>query len=82
MGAAGGIGAEGEVERGAAVDGAFGPGAPAVAFDDAMDGGQAGAGAGELAGGVQPLEGLEQLVRIGEVEADSVTHWAAMYQFA
>jgi circadian clock protein KaiC len=89
--------AEGEVEGGAAVDGALGPGAPAVAFDDPLDADQAdagavagaeagataaaiagggagagGAGAGKFAGAVEALEGLEQLVRVGGIEADPV----------
>jgi hypothetical protein len=46
---------EGEVDGGAAADGAFGPGPAAVTVDDALDAGQADAGAGELAGVVQPL---------------------------
>src|ERR1700689_5052385 len=69
---------EGEVDGGAAVDGAFGPGLAAVAVDDAPDGGQACAGAGELVGVVQPLERLEQLVDVGRVEAGPViAHVAA-----
>jgi hypothetical protein len=42
-------------------DGALGPDAPAVAFDDPLDAGQADAGAGELGDRVEPLERLEQL---------------------
>jgi hypothetical protein len=38
--------AEGEVERGTGADSAFGPDAPAVAFDDPLHAGQADAGAG------------------------------------
>src|SRR5580704_14657740 len=64
--------AEGEVEGGTAVDGALGPGAPAVAFDDPPDADQAGTGAGKFDGGVQPLERLEQLVHIGGIEAHPV----------
>ena len=63
---------EGEVEGGTGVDSALGPGAPAVAFDDPLDAGQADAGAGKLAGGVESLEGLEQLVRVGGFEANPV----------
>src|SRR5450755_653524 len=63
---------EGEVDGGAAVDGPFGPGPAAVALDDAPDAGQADAGAGELAGAVQPLERLEQLADVGRVEAGPV----------
>src|SRR5712691_11837948 len=63
---------EGEVESGAVIDGAFGPGAPAVAFDDPLNAGQADAGAGELLGRMQPLERLEQVARIGGVEAGPV----------
>src|SRR6202050_2471023 len=74
--------AEGEVEGGAAVDGALGPGAPAVAFDDPLDADQAhagaAAGAGEFAGGVESLERLEQLVYVGRIEASPVVaHIAA-----
>jgi hypothetical protein len=36
----GALGVEGDVDGGAAVDGAFGPGPAAVAVDDAPDGGQ------------------------------------------
>jgi hypothetical protein len=43
------------VEGGAAVDGAFGPDATTVAFDDPPNGGQADAGAGKLLSCVQPL---------------------------
>ena len=53
-------------------DGAVGPGAPAVPFDDPRDAGQADAGAGELGGVVQPLERLEQLARISGIEAGPV----------
>jgi hypothetical protein len=49
---------EGEVDGGAAVDDAVGPGPAAMAVDDAPDGGQADAGAGELGGVVEPLERL------------------------
>ena len=59
-------------------DGALGPDAAAVAFDDPLDAGQADAGTGELGGRVQPLEWLEQLARIGGVEAGPVVaHVAA-----
>src|SRR5580692_12400800 len=61
-----------EVEGGALVDGAFGPDAAAVAFDDPLDAGQADAGAGELGDRVQPLERLEQLAGEGGVEAGPV----------
>src|SRR5580698_2104384 len=64
--------AEGEVEGGTAVDGALCPGAAAVAFDDPLDADQAGACAGKFDGGVQSLEGLEQLVHIGRIEAYAV----------
>ena len=36
------------------------------------DGGQADAGAGEVLGRVQPLEGAEELVGVGHVEARAV----------
>src|SRR5450755_2840468 len=63
---------EREVDGGAAVDGAFGPGPAAVALDDAPDAGQADAVARELVGVVEPLERLEQLADIGRVEAGPV----------
>src|SRR6266404_3672128 len=69
---------QGEVKGGAAAYGAFGPGAPAVAFDDPLDTGQADAGAGELGNRMEPLERLEQLARKGRIEADPVVaHVAA-----
>src|SRR3984957_14941335 len=76
---------EGEVDGGAGADGAFGPGPAAVAVDDALDAGQAGAGAGAgggaeagvLAGRVEPLEGLEQLVGVGGIEAGPVVAYVA-----
>ena len=64
--------AESEVEGGAAVDGRLGPNPAAVPVDDALDGGQADAGAGVLRRGVQPLEGREQHVGVGHVEAGAV----------
>jgi hypothetical protein len=38
-----------------------------MAFDDALDGGQANAGAGELARRVEPLEDPEELAGVGLV---------------
>src|SRR5712691_11385320 len=63
---------QGEVEGRARFDGALGPGTAAVAFHDLSHAGQAGTSAGELAGCMQPLERLEQLARIGGIEADAV----------
>src|SRR5690348_4788058 len=40
--------------------------------NDALDGGQADAGAREFAGGVQPLEYPKQFRRVGHVEAGSI----------
>ena len=54
------------------VDGAFGPDAAAVAFDDPLDAGQADAGAGEVGDRVEPLERLEQLGGEGGIEAGPV----------
>src|ERR1700722_11585839 len=72
------LGVQREVEGGATADGALGPGAPAVAFDDPLDADQADAGAGKFARGVESLERLEQLVGIGGIEADPVVaHIAA-----
>src|ERR1700722_5343222 len=64
--------AEGEVEGGALADGAFGPDAAAVTFDDPLDAGQADAGTGEIGNRVEPLERLEQLVDEGGIEAGPV----------
>jgi hypothetical protein len=44
----------------------------AVTFHDLPHAGQAGAGAGEVAGRMQPLERLKQLARIGRIEAGAV----------
>src|SRR5580692_8705954 len=49
----------------------FAPDAPLVPVDDPVDDGQADSGAGKL-GRVQPLEGLEQLARVGGIEPDAV----------
>src|SRR6188508_3423674 len=53
--------AQGEVERGAFADLAFGPDVPAVAVDDALDGGEADAAAWKVRRRVQPLERPEQV---------------------
>src|SRR6266704_3606083 len=53
-----------EVEGGAAPHSAFGPGAPAVAFDDPPDAGQADSGTRKLGIRMKPLERLEQLAHI------------------
>src|ERR1700734_2551185 len=68
--------AEGEVEGGALADGAFGPDAAAVAFDDPLHAGQADAGAGEIGDRVEPLEqlvdkrGIEASPVVADVTAD------------
>src|SRR5262245_14345641 len=61
-----------EVERGAGINGAFGPGASSVAVNDSPDVGQADAGAFELIGAVQALEDSKQCVGIAHVEGDPV----------
>ena len=61
---------QGEVEAGAAVDGGFGPDFTAVAVDDALDGGEADAGAWELGLGVEALKGAEELGGAARVEAE------------
>src|SRR5579862_5648115 len=61
-----------EVEAGAALDLALTPDASSVAGDDALHRGQANARAFKLRGAVQPLEWLEELVRIGHVEPGAV----------
>jgi hypothetical protein len=53
-------------------DGALGPDTAAVAFGDALDAGQADAGAGEIGDRVEPLERLEQLAGEGGIEAGPV----------
>ncbi len=50
----------------------FGPDAPALPEHDALHGGQPDAGARELVGAVQPLEGAEQLVGVLHVEPHTV----------
>jgi hypothetical protein len=40
--------------------------------DDPLDGGESDPGAGELRGGVESLEGSEELVSVRHVEADAV----------
>src|SRR2546430_12390378 len=68
----------GEGGGGPSSPGAWGPAGSAVPFDDPLDASQAYAGAGEFASRVQPLERLEQLVRIGRLEAGPVVaHVAA-----
>src|SRR3984885_9458167 len=61
-----------EVEGGAAADGAFGPGVPAVAFDDPLDADQADSCARKLGDRMKSLERLEQLVYKGGIETGSV----------
>src|SRR5439155_11158650 len=64
---------EGDVERGAPIDFAFRPDAPAVTMDDAPHGGEPDARALELVLPVQTLEHAEQLARIAAVEAGAVS---------
>src|SRR5262245_12629808 len=50
-----------EIERRALIDGAFGPDAASVTRDDALDGGEANAGPGEVLLRVEALERAKQL---------------------
>src|SRR5580658_7783630 len=61
-----------EVEGGALVDGGFGPDAAAVAEDDALDDGEADAGAFVLFGSVHPLEDAEEASGVLHLEASAV----------
>src|SRR5215470_4332417 len=61
-----------EVKGGSLTETAFGPDAPAVPVNDALDRRQTDPGARELGGGVEALERPEELVRVGHVEADAV----------
>src|SRR5258708_5811609 len=63
---------KGERESRAAADGAFRPNPAPVPGEDALDGGQADAVALELVRVVQPLERLEQFVRVGGIETGAV----------
>src|SRR5450756_545697 len=63
---------EREVERRSGVYSPLGPDRAAVPPHDALHGSEADAGAGELVGGVKPLERREQLVDVGRVEAGAV----------
>jgi len=65
-------GGEGEGEGSAFAGRAGGPDLAAVAFHDLAHAREADAGAGELAGWVQPLERAEQLAGLGGVEAGAV----------
>src|ERR1700722_7093963 len=66
------LGVKGEVEGRTFADGALGPYVTSVAFYDLPHAGQADAGAGKLAGRVQPLERSEQLVHVLGVETGAV----------
>src|SRR5690606_22609315 len=63
---------QGEVEAGSRAALGFGPDPPAVTTDDALDGGQADAGAVELVRTVQAAEYLAQVVSHAHVEAGSI----------
>src|SRR3546814_4814161 len=63
---------EGEVEGGALAYLAGRPQAPAVLVDDPLNGGEADAGSGKLAGVVQALKGAKELVGMCHVETRSV----------
>src|SRR5581483_8104644 len=65
-------GGHGEIEDRALIDLRLGPDAPAVTRDDALDDGQAHAGAFELLIAVEPLKDPEQFVRVLHVEAGAV----------
>ena len=58
------VGVEGEVEFRAFAYLSLGPRAALVPFHDLPDDGEADTRAGDLAGRVQPLERLEQLIRV------------------
>src|SRR5262249_24402147 len=64
--------AEGEKERSALLRRGIGPDAATVAAHDALHGGQPDAGTLELLYGMQALEGAEELVGVGGVEAGAV----------
>ncbi len=54
------------------IHGTFGPNASPMAVDNALDGGEAYAGAGKFGGGVEALESAEKAVSIGRVKARTV----------
>ena len=63
---------DGEVQSCALADCAFDPHSALVAADDSLNCGQADSRSGELTVAVQALEGAEQTVYIGHVEAGAV----------
>jgi len=65
-------GIEGEIEGCALVDFALGPDFSTMAADDALNCGEADAGAREFADRVEPLEGLEETVGEALIEACAV----------
>lgn len=60
------------MEGRAAADFAFGPEAAVVSFDDAMDDGEADAGAFEFVGGVEALKDAEEFGGVAHIEAGAV----------
>src|SRR5947208_1832928 len=65
----------GEVKRRALVLRGFGPDGAAMLAHDALDGGQADAGAFKIFGPVEPLEHTEKFVGVFHVETDAIiTH--------
>src|SRR3954447_22773182 len=64
--------AEGEIEGGAFLAFAFRPDVAAMALDDALDDGEANAGAGKLLRGMQPLENPKQPVFPFHIEAFAI----------
>ena len=61
-----------KVKSGSLVRSSRGPNPPAVPVDDALNDGQAYAGAGELTGRVEPLEDREKAVGISHVEPGAI----------
>src|SRR4051794_23729648 len=62
----------GEIKSGALVFGGFGPDGSAVLADDAIDSGEADAGAFELVGTVETLENTEKFIGVFHVETNTV----------
>ena len=67
-----GLEAKGEIESGAVPGFGVGPGAAAMAVNDAADVGEANAGAFELVFSMEALKDTEELVGISHVKSDSV----------
>src|SRR5256885_12949537 len=63
---------QGEIKGCASVDGALRPDAPAMALDNALNGGQPGAGAREFIASVQPLKSSKETGGVNGVEAGAI----------